>query len=92
MAMKELLRVTLDAAKIREACEAFVATRIQPDEEAHAEIRDGVAFVNDLIVEVIVRKRRVRKAKGEYRPPVIDFTEGLPDYGPAGPPVQDDTK
>ena len=61
MAMKELLRVTLDAAKIREACEQYVATRIQPDEEAKATIIvDGDP---DLRVEVIVRKRRVRKAK-----------------------------
>jgi len=67
MAMKELLRVTLDAAKIREACEAFVATRIQPDEEACAGIwLDGEFLVNkNLIVEVIVRKRRVRKDKAK---------------------------
>jgi len=68
MAMKELLRVTLDAAKIREACEAFVATRIQPDEEATAILRfvdQGQIIVDQVIVEVIVRKRRVRKKERE---------------------------
>ena len=67
MAMKELLRVTLDAAKIREACEQYVATRIQPDEEAKAHFqRDGQDVDEtgaEVAVVVIVRKRRVRKAK-----------------------------
>lgn len=63
MAMKELLRVTLDAAKIEEACEAFVASRIQPDEEAHATIINDPGATIPLCVEVVIRKRRVRKAK-----------------------------
>jgi hypothetical protein len=64
MAMKELLRVTLNAAKIREACELYVASRIQPDEEAKAEVLDmGVG--GRLVIEVIVRKRRVRKKERE---------------------------
>ena len=58
--MKELLRVTLDEAKVREACEAYVATRIQPDEEAFAVIYNSTERIE---VQVIVRKRRVRKAK-----------------------------
>jgi len=65
MAMKELLRVTLDEGKIRQACEEYVSTqaRIQPDEEAKAswQSKDGKTL---FLVEVIVRKRRARKAKG----------------------------
>ena len=63
MAMKELLRVTLDAAKIREACEAFVRARVPvgDDEEVGAILMcDSNAPIS---ATVIVRKRRVRKAK-----------------------------
>ena len=64
MAMKELARFTLDAAKIREACEAFVAPRINlKEEEAHATlIPSQTVEVMECIV--IVRKRRIRKPNG----------------------------
>lgn len=67
MAMKELLRVTLDAAKIREACEAFVATRMRinhDEEEAKATIVNDPGGMTPLCVDVIVRKRRIRKPNG----------------------------
>lgn len=53
----ELLRITLDEAKIRAACEAFVAHRLKPDEQARATL-DGAE------VTVVISKKRVRKAKG----------------------------
>ena len=81
MAMKELLRVTLDAAKIREACELYVASRIQPDEEATATLIVNVRkpeTISDpgsesVVCEVVVRKRRVRKLKQRGPPPPQEY-------------------
>lgn len=53
MAMRELLRVTLDARRIKEACEAYVGHLVNGGtEEARANVPA------DMTITVIVSKRR----------------------------------
>lgn len=71
MAMKELMRVTLDEAQIREACEEAVRARLSnamADENVRAIVKaeraDG-ARVNDALitVDVVVTRKRERERK-----------------------------
>jgi len=59
--MKELVTFTLSAKQIREACEAYVARRIDPKiEEATAKV-DGKLSIT---VTVTRRRARASRAKG----------------------------
>ncbi len=59
MAMRELMKITLDAKQVREACELYVNRRIEP----LTEVADAIVPA-DLTIMVTVGKRRApRKAK-----------------------------
>ena len=59
MAMRELMKITLDAKQVREACELYVNRRIEP----LTEVADAIVPA-DLTIMVTVSKRRApRKAK-----------------------------
>ena len=58
--MKELLRVTLGARQVREACAAFAAAHLANNGEMAAEI-EGIA--DEVQVSVIFRKKRERQPR-----------------------------
>lgn len=64
MAMKELMRVTLDETQIREACEIAVRDRVSPD-LAKEQICAVLQSTGKVAVDVIITKKHApRKAKG----------------------------
>lgn len=61
MAMEKRVGFTLDHKQVEQACVAFVAPRLQADEQARADLNvdtDGLVSCT-----VDVSKKRVRKAK-----------------------------
>ncbi|HWG34679.1 MAG TPA: hypothetical protein VN650_10950 [Gemmatimonadaceae bacterium] len=56
MAMKQLVKFTLDAKQVREACEAFIARRIDTTTEVAAAIVPA-----DTSIMVTVKKRHAPK-------------------------------
>ena len=59
----ELLRVTLTADSIRQACEEYADRRASGSVSVNGAYKT-IGVPGDLVVTVIVTKKRVRKAKG----------------------------
>lgn len=59
MAMKELVKFTLDAKQIRRACEQYVGPRIN----AEVEVADAIVPADYSILIIVSKKRAPRKAK-----------------------------
>jgi len=57
--MKQLMRITLDAKQVREACETFVATRI----DTATEVADAIVPADTSIVVTVSKRRAPKKAK-----------------------------
>lgn len=60
MAMEKRVGFTLDAAQIEQACVAFVASRLLPDEEAKAVLRFNIdgATGKEVNCDILVAKKR----------------------------------
>jgi hypothetical protein len=59
MAMKQLVRFELDAKQVREACEAFVAKRI----DTTTEVADALVPDATLIMVTVSKRRAPKKPK-----------------------------
>ncbi len=60
MAKHELMKITLDAKQVREACELYVNRRIEP----LTEVADAIVPADLTIMVTVSKKRARRKVKG----------------------------
>ena len=59
MAMRELMKITLDAKQVREACEDYVAPRINTT----MEVADAIVPAETTIIVVVSKRRAPKKTK-----------------------------